>query len=335
MRVPEKQVNATMLVMFLVLLAACRAMTQERFLTPADNQYKATTVPLVWLHTGKHLLVGDQWLFSVDEKKFSPLTRPEEEKVLWALLLSPDNKQILWFDGKKRLIPGGIEGNINDSIVIPSWLSDKHINITTSVNVVFWLNEHVIFVQQFDAEQPAPYACGYFRIDNEQWTRIPDNACLEPSFLHLFKVSALTDDLFMLYSAGEGLHALDLVKFTPLTQTAATQTLLGEITLDALVPVQTQIQTGNTLAVSLNFPCKLASGKTIRCIEAGKQGQAIYEWSVNTGALKPRWTDLPEGSVLSPDEQRFAWVQADGVCIGKPGGGAVVCTQLPVSLSLQ
>lgn len=334
MNVTPKNIIA-LLVGCILSLAACHINKHQPLLKEAlrDNDQPDKQMPLIWMRNGKHIFIGKRWVFNRVAKTFTQIARPDavhEDPNSWRMIPSPDGKHLLWSDANQQLVIGKIT-EANDKVYqIPSWFSD----MTTVVNVPFWLNNGV-FIQQIDVAEPCKRACKYFNVETEQWYNLHNDECIDASFSPIGMVDCLSDQTYMVYSASEGINGLDIIKI--FERNMVRQEPQGSMAfLQTPVPIQVRLNTPTKAC--LIFPCELDIVNTVNeldidCAEKSK-GWAIYEWTLKDESLKNleiRRRNLPTGIVMSPkDDELFAWLDNGTICIGKPyDDGTIHCTALP------
>ena len=287
----------------------------------------STGISLQWMPDGNTLLVNDQWIYNPATKLFQPLPRPAEKtsQATWSVQPSLDGQQLLWFDGERRLATAAAGHSQHAIQSIPNWLSLK--DEQRLINIVFWLNNFEIFVQQIDSEKPTTQTCAILDAAKQQWTKTP-GGCLVSAFAQLFRVTPLTGGRYAVYSSGEGQNAVEIMQFDPRSEA---RRHFVDATLQTDSPPAAQISMHNTALAMVLYPCELTLNESKPHCKANTENQwAVYEWTMSPVRLRQARANLPEGIALSTAQRQYAWINQNALCVGDPETATQSCSPLPV-----
>jgi hypothetical protein len=336
MKIIAKKTIILLACCFYLSLVACHFDLQQRASTEniRDTPASSEQLPLSWVHNGSQLLIGKRWLFNTGDMTFTRITPPlavHENPSSWQLLPSPDGKLLLWHDVNHRIVVYNVADKSSYAHQVPTWFSD----MTTVINVPFWMNNNKVFVQQVDVIEPNKRACKNFDIRSNHWFNLSNDACIDASFSPIGLIHRISDQTVAVFSASEGTGGLDIIAINGRDMVRQKQ---QGFLLFRSTPAPNQVRLNTSKSASLIFPCELDLAHTgkeldIAC-SAQSKGWAVYEWEIKEESLKKlklRQRNLPIGIVMSPTEDEvFAWLSKGEICIGKPfGDEKSECVPLP------
>jgi len=299
---------------------------------------------LRFIGDGSRLVVDGRWLLDHQARRFAPLPCPVESPganggcACCGSPIAPDGEHALHIAEQKIEIdpvsPTEPRGAWAD---LPIWLDSKGKPPPPPeevVNVGVWLSPKTVLVQQFDRGGTTGAVCRVCELPASaeracRWRR-PPGGCLDADFFHLTRADAGPGGLLALHSEGEGFYALGIVLYDPDTGQADTGT--PALRLEGASTVSVRFAADGA-RVELISPCELRDAENRRpppCdAPFARPTWRLYSRPVGPGPIEQRRSDLPPGTVLHPDGQRFAWPADSAVCIGDPRAPAPDCVPLP------
>ena len=279
---------------------------------------------IAWLSDGSRLLVDGRWLLRPEDARAVPVACAggcgSKE-----IALSPGGAELLVFDGMSLAVAPP-EQPAGAPVPIPRWIGAAE--SAQPVNVAFWLAEHVVFVQQYDRNDPFAPACRLFDTRDGAW-RLPHGGCLASEFSQLFRAQAGPGKALLLFSAAEGFQALELVRYDP--DAGQSSSGMTPIAWESPGPIDARFAPdgGRVFFVT---PCTLAAPASPPCVDSTPGAPSrLYSWSIPAGELRLLRSDLPPGAAFDPVHGRFAWPRGNRICIGDPAGPAPQCIPAPPS----
>ncbi len=235
---------------------------------------------------------------------------------------SPDARKALVLKGD-AFATGSPTGPFGARVTIPLWMKSEE---ETIGNVVFWLSERLVFVQQRDILVPSKPQCRLFDVETGQWRRSPVK-CLSGDYSQIGKVEVGPGHLLAVYSGAEGMGAVELCAYD--LEKGQTRLPLPSVSLTrALVSVRFAPDGSR---VDLVSPCAPLVGDEVH--ESAECSAAprwrLFSIPTRGGPMRLRRADLPPGAVLDPKHERFAWPRGDEICVGDPAEPRPRCVAVP------
>ena len=303
-------------------------------------------VELTWTPGSRDLVVDRTWWFSTEARAFDPIALPgaaeEPEgrpRGRWQALPGPGERTIAWFDGDETIeVRASARGGVGVRSRIPRWIAPSDADLArmsgrdgTPENVPFWVDSTTLLVHQFDPVDVRRQACGRLQLaasggaprpEGEaragawSWEKLRDVGCVDAAFYTVARVELAAPDRLAVYSAAEGISAIDLCRI-PGPERAPPAPCPASIS--ALVDPPTQMY-GNEGRAVVAFACALTQ-RALGRLECDDDRDtradlvAVYARTGSAPELAPVASDLPAGSTLAPSGDRIAWVESGQLCV--------------------
>jgi hypothetical protein len=260
---------------------------------------------VAWLQDGR-ILVDGRLLMEPTRGSWRPLLyptlRPDSHggHQRLALDISPSG-QVLMVD-REHVLLGIFDGRLAASAPLPSLVEEP------AASAAVWIDDRTILLAQRGGDGLS--VCATLDAQSRAWSA--PVKCPESSFAAIYRMERGPGPWMSVYSGGEGVGDVQLVRWSAIGGTREALTL----SLSPAVHMATTLELFFTDAgIRLLSSCDLLA-------EACDPGERRYyfEW-LPSGELRLFRDDIRPGAVPSPRQpSTFAWGEDGRVCIGDPSG---------------
>jgi hypothetical protein len=293
-----------------------------------EEQPEDDPIELEWLPDGARILVERRWLLNVDSGTFVPFActfRGKSDNTDCRdsyMVFSPNSKKVFVSfvsDGVERFAIGPLEGPFGPFMSIPKWVKTYQEEL---YNVIFWLSDRKIFIQQIGKQDPRTIACRIYDVQEGKWEK-PKHGCISGGFSRIEWATVGPAQLLAIKSSGEGCGSLDFYRYDLDKGQSKTPILsIGVVEVNESISFNFSA-TGSEIYIitscrSLHTNPGMGLGAAIKDCEESISWR-LFSVSVNGPIVLLRF-DLPPGTYPSQKPDRFVWQRGKEICIGDPTG---------------
>lgn len=275
----------------------------------------ATARDLRWISQSSHLMVDRRWALDLHSGHFARLPfetmQPDESGGMQALALSVsrNGERVVVWDGQ-RFWFGSLNSALDGPVPLPAPSSRQEFAYSNR-SVFYWSGRDELLLLQSNDLEIAPAACRLFHTSAQRWETIAH--CPSGDFSQITAIEPGPQGLIAILSSAEGVAGTLIARFDPRR---------GQTDLDPFPSVLfptgpvTVAFSSTGQHVHVITPCRLSAKRPCSTMrDAGPW--YLYTSDLSSKRLILRHRNIPPHSVISPQGNRIAWAEQQGVCVSQ------------------